>query len=87
MYGTGTLFEEPNPTGYLKPRCDTHEGFDTEVTVTSSEELHKRAEEQRNRKEKRRLHPVGAQREAQSQKVVEWVFPSCINHSRSLSPG
>ena len=54
-----------------RQRCDINEGGDTEVTVISSEELHTKAERaKKNRKEKRRLHPVGAQRKTQNRKMV-----------------
>ena len=50
---------------YVKrPRCDTNEGCGIEVPETT---------EQRNRRGKRRLHPVGAQRKArktQNRKMV-----------------
>ena len=52
-----------------RPRCDTNGGSEIEVTVTSEQHTHKQ-KEQRHRKEKRRLHPVGAQRKTQNRKMV-----------------
>ena len=48
-----------------RPRCDTHGGSETEVTVTRTSRESKAIE-----KEKRRLHPLVAQAETQDQKTV-----------------
>ena len=42
-----------------RPRCDTNEESETEVTVTSK--LHAKQKEQRNRKEKRRQRDDGSE--------------------------
>ena len=50
------------------PRCDTNGVGEYEVTVTS--ERRTQAEEQRNRKEKRKLHPGEAQTETEHGMMV-----------------
>ena len=50
-----------------RPRCDTNEGSETEVTVIS--DTHKQ-KEQRNRKEKTRRHLVRAQAKTQNRETV-----------------
>ena len=70
----GTSFYFKNPAGEEGTKCHergaTKEArrCDIEVTVTSSEELATRTsrKSKENREEKRRLHPVGAQRMTQN---------------------